>query len=182
MAKTPNSSSTTYCSPAEFLKRYDSRTVGDLVADDGARVSASALLTDDNLAAALLTASGYVETACFTGNKYAAADLGALTGAGRAFLYQLVSDLVMGLLLERRPKSGDEKIEPPAAYERAWKTLDRLRLGELVFGLVETGDAGVPAVSDLSVSDLDTLSLASRQAGRLFGQRGIDERLARRGW
>jgi len=165
---TPNSSPVAYLGPAEFLKRYDTRTVGDLCADNGVRVTPSALLSDPNLAAALLDASGLVEAACLVKSRYQPGDLAALTGASQAFLFRLVADLAMGLLIERRP---DLKREPPASYSAALAWLDKLSEGVAIFGLVEVQQAGLPEAVQETAQTVYARDLIDVQARRFFGRR-----------
>lgn len=142
---TPVSSSTPYCTVAEFLKRYDWRTIAQLMSDDDQTPTERTTLTDDatNEGARLLTilkdASGKVEMAAFAGGAYAPADLAALTGNQSAYLARLVADIAVGMCYQRRP---DLFGPMPMQAQEAANILNALESGRKVFGLQETIDAG----------------------------------------
>jgi hypothetical protein len=172
---TPASSATSYCSVPQFLYYYDWRSVADLVSDLGARATQSSLTSDPNLAAILLAASGRVESATFRGQRYiidpvsGQNDLASLIGASASTLQKLVADLAFGFLFERRPNPG---VEPPISYQLAIATLDQLRDGELVFGLVETMAAGHSSHLTENAWNAAGRNLSSFVARRYFGRRG----------
>lgn len=166
---TPLSSSDSYCTVTEFLERADARTVGDLVSDSGARVSASSLTANANVLTAIADASGMLESACVAGERYTPADLLALTGVSASFLRMLVSDLALGRLILRRPQKDTPL---PASYQLALDWLEKLRRGERVFGFQETADAGVYENNFIRETDLQEANLATYQSQRLFGYRG----------
>lgn len=166
---TPVSNATSYCSAAEFLKRYDVRSVGDLVSDDGTRITGStAILASGILESVLADASGAVESACLVGEKYNPTSLSALTGNSAALLKRIVADLAYGMLRMRR---GHKEDTPMPGYEMALEWLNRLRLGERIFGLQENMDAGKPDNVPVTESVLERLRLSTFQASRYFGVR-----------
>ena len=82
MAKTVITSATSFISASEALKRLDWRTLADLCADTGTRISSAAdLQTDVNFLALLADASGMIEQACYAGGRYVREDI----AAARAF-------------------------------------------------------------------------------------------------
>src|SRR5215475_13456156 len=99
----PLSSQTAYASVEDLLLRYDSRTIGQLVSDMNTPVAADKLKANDTVLAALMDASGSLESACVAGNRYLPSDLQNLTGASQGFLKMLTCDLAMGRLVLRRP-------------------------------------------------------------------------------
>lgn len=171
---TPLSSATSYCSPAQCLTFHDARQIGDLCSDTGTRLSPTDLLTDGNLAAALSAASGEVEAACLVGGKYTPTDLQALTGVSAVFLQRLVSDIAMWFLLTRR----DSAAKITELYRSTQEKLHRLRLGEMIFGLLDQANAGLPKDQFVSQADIDQLNLNTTIARRFFGVRGKERRLA----
>lgn len=173
MAKTPLSSSSSYATPTQLLNAYDARQVGDLVGDVNTRVSANDLLTDNNLQAALDWASGQVEAACLRGARYTPDDLNALTGMSQAMLVGLVCDLAFWRLTVRRNPSA----QPTEAYRAAMELLDRLGLGERIFGLEETAAAGLPESTFVTQQDIDLLRSTTTLSRRYFGRRAKEERL-----
>lgn len=168
MAQTPNSSSSSYLSAAEFLKRKDWRTVADFCSDNDTRLTQGALLTNANLQSLLDDAAGLVECACLPANRYTPADLAALTGVGQKLLYRLIADLAEGLMIERRP---DKKRPVPPSFERAMGILDALRTGEKIFPLQEAMNAGNVATEQESERDVTDRNLTVTQAARFFGRR-----------
>lgn len=165
---TVNSTSSPYCTPAQYLKYADARTTGDLVGDVGQRVDPPTLLTDAVLAAALLRASGDVEAACLAGERYLPADLTALAGtAGGEYLAGLVADLALGYLYRRRPDKG----KAPGAVEDALAKLAALKSGEAVFGIVEVEQAGRGSHEVETASDVEDRALTATEMSRYFGTR-----------
>ena len=163
---TPNGATTSYATPTQFLMFKDYRLIGDLVLDTGVRATSSALLTDDNVQNALNWASGEIESACLTGDKYTVADLQALTGMSQALLQGLVCDLAFWKLLTRRYPTMAVTEEYRAAMEK----LEKLRFGERIFALQAQGDAGLP--NDSEYTPPSTAGLTTTIACRYFGVRG----------
>lgn len=172
MAQTPLTSSATLLSAAQFLLRVDPRTVGDLCSRDGTRVTASGLLSDTVLAAALLDATGEVEAAAMKGNRYTPTDLAALTGAGQARLYRLIARLALVYLYEQRP---DLKEKPSAVLEEVNRQLEELRSGLMVFGTLETSEAQTMEAVVETAADVQDRNGTSFIARRYFGRRGNRE-------
>lgn len=170
---TPISSSTSYCTPAIFLEYYDARQVGDLVGDAGTRVSSASLLTDTNVQNALNWASGEIEAACLVADKYSVADLQALTGMSLARLQGLCADLAIWKLMQRRLP----QVQITEGYRAAQETLERLRLGERIFGLQEQADAGTPNTVIDTQSVIDTLNLSTTLSSRFWGNRAKEKKL-----
>jgi hypothetical protein len=177
MAQTPLSNAGSYLPVAEFLKRCDKRSVArlanDLSATDKADVNAlvAQLPTNQNLLAALLDASGELESACLVGNRYQPADLAALTGASQGKLYRLLTWMTLCYLYERRPPREKDQ-PPPWYYDRAREELDRLEHGERVFGFVESAKAGRMTADPISAADVQNQHTTVTQCRRLFGRRG----------
>lgn len=148
------STQTPYLTPAEFLKRYDARSIGDRVKDDGTRADPTALLTDANLQALINQASGMFESAILKGNRYVVADLQALLTASPAnvavdYIRGVVADLTLWLIYNRRP-SADRPV--PKQCELALTVLEQLSAGYRIFGLQEKMNAAlrVPIVNPLT--------------------------------
>jgi len=170
---TPLSSATSYATPTQLLQHYDARQIGDLVGDVGTRVSSASLLTDVNVQAALDRASGEIEAACLVAGKYTPDDLNILTGMALALRVGLCVDLAYWFLQIRRfPKS-----EITEGYRAAMEKLDRLRLGERIFGLQEVANAGLPNTTFVNQGDIDALDLTTTITKRYFGRRAKEERL-----
>lgn len=154
-----------YAEPADMIARYDVRTLGDLVADDGTRVDATTLLTDDNLQAALDDASGEFEAAMQQLRRYTPAELAALTGNSLALRKRIVCKLAMGMLWERRQYIDLEKAEE--AMDAARKIMERLRKGEILFDVTANVEAGVPEAVTPTVQSIRLQNLiVDRSRGR----------------
>jgi len=141
-----------FATNAQFLTRYDARTTGDLVADDGNRVSSGDLATDANLTVALQDASGLILTAASVGNRYTEADLAAITGNDAAILQRITCDLAFAYLRQRRGYDIDQF----TSVQESFALLDRIRLGERVFGDDDVRDkhnAQAPVVPSYTIFD-----------------------------
>lgn len=158
MAKTCNSSPTAYAQPSDFLFYLDANLTGDLVTDDGTRVTPSAILSDPVVAKHLLRASGRVESICLKGQRYSAADLQSLTGASLELLIWLVCCLSVESLRWRRANMEESRY--PFSDELK-QVLEDLALGESIFAFVESERAGVPSVSALTPQDYRNLNLTT---------------------
>jgi hypothetical protein len=143
----------------------------DSTSDAGARV-----------VQALLAASGLVEAACTHGQKYQPTDLATLTGASAAHLQRMTAGLAFGSLMERRQPAAADRAKVAAVGE-ADKLLERLRLGEHVFGMVENQNAA-ERMDGLRNDDVDYTpdpnDLVIR-ANRYFGNHGLRGGLNTRG-
>lgn len=170
---TPQSSSTSYLSAAEFLKRVDVRTVGDLCSDSNTRLTPTQLLTDDNLAAALLDASGELESAVFVGKKYQPADLAVMVAtpsAGQAKIYRLLTAIAKVFLVERRVGVNVPE-EFLAGSERAQAQLRALAEGTEIFSFTEAAEAGVIDLEPVTPAEVLTRFDVVVQTERFFGIR-----------
>jgi hypothetical protein len=119
----------------------------------------------------LLAESGRIESACEKGQMYAASDLQQLTGGAAEMLADMNGGLVMFRLWDRRPPRLREMTLPVSA-ELALETLEQLRLGQKVFGIVEVQAAGNqtdPYV--MTPSDWWARYDVSTAARRYFGNR-----------
>lgn len=153
-----------YASTSDMLERYDARIIGDLVADAGSRISSAALLTNDNLEAALDSAAGWIESAALVGNRYTAADLSGLTGNSLAFIKQLNCDIAFSLLRQRR---GFDVAQFPAV-EQSLAILDRIRLGERIFNVSEVKDKHNPTLGQPTIVEISNQNLVRDFAHRFY--------------
>lgn len=165
---TPISSSVPYCTAARLRELHDWRQLGDLILDTGARETTEALFdSSSKVQSALMRASGRIESMALRGTKYSVQDLQSLTGAGRAYLEELVGEIAWWNLFRRRfPKA---EMEPATIL--AFQDLEALGHGSLIFGLADQADAGNPKSDFMTSSDLADLGLTTYQARRFFGRR-----------
>jgi hypothetical protein len=166
--KTPVSAETAYCSVPQILNWFDARTVGDLVRDDGSRATPTQLQTDKVLQQMLQDASGEIEAACLVGGRYTVADLLVLNGNSSIFLAGIVAGLAYMKLMERRP---EYEIPEPKRVDQARKALEALSVGEAIFALQETSDAGRVEEDVETVADVDNRRMVSWHAARYLGLR-----------
>src|SRR6516164_9420278 len=142
---TPNSSSTPYATAADLLVRQDVGLVGQLAADGYVATSAQILdptsVPGQNVYTALLSASGEVEYSATRGQRYQPSDLASLTGASQSFFKQIICDIAMMYLYDRRDGQNppDNVIEK---YKRAQDFMQKLVDGATVFGDLENQAAG----------------------------------------
>lgn len=169
MAQTPRTSETAYATPANMTARYDSYLIAQLCADAETEPDPPALGTNARLLAALLDASGLIETAAGVGGRYKPEDLQALTsGAGQAMLIRLCCDLAIGLLwYSRIDREGD----PPKNYGSALRFLEALESGGKVFSLVQSQEAGNTGNYVETQQDLVNRNGPVAVARRLFGNK-----------
>jgi len=166
---TPISTSIPYATPSDIREAHDFRQAGDLIADDGTRVTTAATFdASSKVNKALMTASGMVEASCMRGNKYSLQDLQSLNGAAKYLLADIVVELAWWKLYGRRvPRQA----MPPEALW-AFSMLDALESGAKIFPLQEQADAGNPTNGFMTQQEMQTLNLATRQARRFYGVRG----------
>lgn len=170
---TPVSGSSAYCTVDELLLCYDERSVRQLLSDSGASVVGS-LSSNEILLFLLGVASGWIETAACTGQRYVIEssrnDLDALTGNSRSLLAKMVADLAMFDLWTRRinAKAGEK---PPVKVEEVHKFLEQLRLGERVFGILENQQAAALGAEAETASQVQDRHGVVIEADRFFGTR-----------
>lgn len=170
MSQTIISSTTPLCPVAEFLKRVDNAAVATL-ASDVPGVPATLLLTNANVIAALMTATGLLESAVMMGGKYAADDLQLLlttTCGSQAMMFSIVADLAWVELFKRRPNMN---ANPPATLKQSMEWLDLLSQGKRIFAFKQTQDASIMEKTDASVADIDARNSVVDQAEPYFGRR-----------
>lgn len=172
---TPVSSSSPYISASEFLKRYDWRTIGQLLSDDDtgpdliSTLTNSATTEGERLESVLKDASGMVEIACLKGGMYTVADLEALTGNQAAILKRLVSDIAVNLCYQRRPSTNHPM---PQQTQVAMNLLDAISQGDKIFGLQAQIDAGHAELKTDTPENVETRNGMTVIAQEFFGIRG----------
>ena len=139
------------------MARYDRNDIGQLVADDGRKVSAIDLETNYPLLVALNDAAGEIESALLVSGHYSVDDLTALTGNSLSLLVRMNCDVAMRNLLNRRLGWNPEKAK--AIREQADIQLEKLRKGENTFNIQAAIDAGEPVVDGPTTADLTQLNL-----------------------
>lgn len=191
----PNSSFTGYCAAADLVAHRDYRQWADLVNDDNTRladaaaVTTNASTTDGVLYRAIRWASGMIEAAVTTGNRYRPEDLLELFdlqtipavqgGNGSTTGYTVGRDLLVGLCVDlaywwaTKRRFPGKKPEDVSGAEEALELLERLRIGERIFPIAATQDAGLAEVTpiDFETNVRDSADPITVRAGRFFGSR-----------
>lgn len=160
---------TAYAEPSDLISRYDVAVLGDLVADDGIRVSASDLEDDAVLLEVLQTASGQVEAAMLCGNRYSPDELSGLTGNSASHLKQIVCLIAIAILFERRPAVNS--MHADLYLKRADAYLEDLRHGKNLFNLAEALVDANPTISGPSSIDYRNINMLPDRMVRYFPSR-----------
>lgn len=120
----------------------------------------------------LMRASGEVESSACAGQRYiiddSQNDLSSLTGNSAELLTGLVADIAFFRLWSRRPDIG---IKLPVSCEQADEFLERLRLGERVFGILENHRAASVQANIETAAQVVARGGVVVQAQRFFGTR-----------
>lgn len=176
---TPNTSTTPYCSAEQFFDFYSRDIAADMlkVVPQAPRPSYLAMLDPNNPAGAkflkhLKRGAGDIEAACGVAKRYQPADLNALTGVSQTFLQALNAARTMWSLYQTL-KPGSARLEECPGATVSEEYLAELRDAKLIFGFMETMDAGLPSVVPPSPGRLVTPDVVSR-AVRLFPNYGLN--------
>ena len=175
MPQTPLTSTTPYATAADLAVYCDLDEVADMLRDKDAPRPVTAALTNAStplggkLNRLLLAATGEIEGQVLVGKRFSPADLAALTGSAKENLIRLTCNLCFWRLCQRRkPLTADPKKVPGAA--QAEEMLVRLGKGELIFGTVESADAGLDEAVQSRIESPDgVVSPVTERAGALFG-------------
>ena len=162
-----------YATPADLLKRYDARTLGDLAGDTGVRVSSVALLTDPNVEAALDDATGQINASVLRAGRYQVADLAALTGDVAAYLIRITCDIALANLWHRRPYADNDGRTD--ALDRAERHLKELREGQAVFNIAENIEMGNPTTGGPTLVELRRLNLLRDRTQNFYPLRHLPD-------
>lgn len=152
-----------FATPSQLQARFDVRSIGDLLADDGTTVSQASQLTDANLQAALDDAAGEIVAACISNQHYTTANLTALaaldvsTYPSAALLIRLNCALAIPHLFGRRLYNQDEIEKRIPAIKWANETLEMLKNGQRVFEL---------PTANVSAGVMQTAALGSNLASQ----------------
>ncbi len=172
MAQTPQTSASPYCTAAQVTYYCDPRTLGQLLADNGAMLTPAQVLTSGILAQFMAAASGTIESIASRAEKYFPADLAAIqagAGNGAALLAKIAVGLTLADVFRRRPDMMPETAKAVAQEAEEW--LEALGSGERCFGTVESQAAGIPSHQRETRQDVANRNGAAYQARRMFGNR-----------
>lgn len=159
-----------YATIDDLIHRFDARTIGDLVAIDGARVPVEDLPDDEVAQAALDDASGEIDAALLKGKFYTPADLANLTANSNKYLVKICCLIAMASLWDRKPGLMAETAEKH--QQQAEAILVKLKHGAEIFavqGDASHEEAGLPEITGPTrVTVQNTNALATRLRGRMY--------------
>lgn len=171
---TPISTSIPFCSGPDIRSRHDFRQAGDLLNDDGTRVTtAAAFDANSEVTTGCMDASGMVEMYCLKGNKYSVAELQSLTGASRNLLVKICVELAWWGLWERR--HAGKPMLSTALW--AFSVCESLESGAIIFGIQEKATAGNPSNDFYTSADDQAAGRVAFVAKRFFGRHPETNRL-----
>lgn len=182
-AQTVESGSASFLEDDELFDFIDSQQVASLLRDDPtAALPTDAQMTDGTsapsvrLAKLLRAGSGEVEAACLPRGQYSVDDLNAIAASGKNAAWHLkrvTAGCTILALFGRRHNASGAQPQDYIAVAHAADALDRLRVGEHVFGLVDNiaAGAGTSAIEFVGRTD-DDPDRAVNRAGRFFGSAG----------
>lgn len=175
------SSTSSFCSAQELFHFIDPRQIADLLRDDdeATKPTVSNMTDSGNaygakLLALLRSGSGEVESACLPRGQYSVADLEAIaassTNAGH-YLKRITAGCTILAAFGRRHSASGSKPEDYVAVLQAHEALERLRVGERVFGLAGNISAGTGTKAIEFVNQSEHASRVVNEARRFFGNR-----------
>jgi phage gp36-like protein len=156
-----------YATPTDIKARFDARVIGDLVGDVGTRVDATGLNTDTVLQACLDDASGAIDAALLSGQRYIPTDLAGLTGSSAKHLVRITCDVAMMYLADRRVYAKrNETVEK--IVERSLTYLKQLASGEDLFYIPAAVAAAAPVTTGPTTTTLENLNSIRRRTRKYF--------------
>jgi hypothetical protein len=127
-----------------MLDRIDSRWLRQLVYDNNTVATEEQFLASGRVAALLSDAAGKILASALQGQRYLRSDLDGLTGDGLNYLIALNVYLAAGGLACVRQIPADKIAETLPQYGEALATLQQLQLGNVIFDVAASADAGLP--------------------------------------
>ena len=173
MAQTPFSSSAPYVTAQQALSYVAPSIVADILrpTPESPRPSYLSMIDPANPAGQrwltyLRYGAGEIEAWCGVARRYTPDDLRALTGDSADFLQGLNTARALWRAFQFLRPATARPDECPGARESA-EFLKMLGDGTMIFGFVDTMDAGLPSVQQASPSQLLTPNIVGR-AVRIF--------------
>lgn len=167
----PNSSQSAYLTGEDFIAYKDMRSIAQYASDDPDNpVPDDQVATNPVVLKILMQASGMLESAVLSSQRYAVSDLQALTGASQEYMKSILADISMYKLVIRRPGANPPETTV-TAYEEAMQALQALANGDRIFAFAEVEEAGLPTTYSITPSDLYRANMASVRFRRVFGNR-----------
>lgn len=135
----------------DMAVRYDVRTLGDLLSDDGHAVSAQELNNNDYLKTLLLEATGEIKAALLRSQRYTSDELDAVISAGSdtaEYLKGICCELTFWKIWERKPYVDAQQRLQAKQFTR--DTLESLRTGAFSLDVSRHQEAGTPKTDTVS--------------------------------
>jgi hypothetical protein len=174
---TPNSSLSSFCTPAQFVLVFDYRSFAQLGADNDVPLTESALLISPILAAKLQIASGKLEMAATRGARYDPInDLqvlvtpvnGQISNGGWA-LIEMVASMTAFEMYGRRYEAMPEYMQ--SKVDETNVLMEALENGEKIFPFTEAQQAGLLTDYVENAIDVDNRNMPTLIAQNFFGRR-----------
>ncbi len=158
-----------YATAAQWFERHDVRHIGQLINDDNIEINRLDLLNDSTVATLLQDASGEMDAALLTAQRYLDTDLSGLTGNALNHRVRICCDIAMSLACDRR--TGHDPEVAQRHRERAEAHLEKLRTGVNIFDLTAQQEASNPTVDGPTSVDYQRQNLLVDRAHRYFSNR-----------
>ena len=153
-----------YATAQDLIDRFDQRLLADMASDTG--TPESDLSTNARVLAALEDASGRIEAALRSGNRYLPSDLSGLSGSSQSYLKRITCALALGYLVQSDIARLDEGTQK--TIEEAERVLDLLRKGVDVFGVDRLIEAGTPKADGPTAVKRQELRLLPTRVRRFY--------------
>lgn len=168
-----------YATLQDLANRFDIRPIRQLVSDVGVPLDPAGNMVAGEVNALLMEASGWVEAAASAGARYEITptrnDLLTIYQSGTntaEMLKGLVCAITYWMIWERRPEwLGGNPGELPSRVKIALQKLEDLNQGHIVFGLVESEEAGDMSDYTETAQDVQNRHGITVTARPLFGPR-----------
>jgi len=138
-----------YADAGDMITFFDARNIGDLLSDDGDRISVAAISDNLKMIQILNGATGRVKAAIRQGDRYTTQQITDLSGESLEYLKYLTCCVAFCMLWKRRPSKDDSTQQQDACQEAA-EGLESLRTGQAVFEVTEIIEGSKPKIDTIS--------------------------------
>lgn len=153
-----------FADSGDMTARYDSRTLGDLLADDGTRVTTGNMAANTRMLAALKSATGRMKAALLRAERYTISDITNMQDSGHAdydedsseYLKTLTCSVAFWEIWRAKPQRDNDSSARKGAREESDEAIKTLLTGEEVFNVPRATDAGTPKVQTVTRSEIES--------------------------
>ena len=168
---TPNSGTSPYITPAQFLLIRDQSVIASMVLD-GLNLNSpldtyNQLLVEPLVTEVLVEASGTLEAYTLRGERYSTVDLAATNGNSQGYMRTLLASIAVEYLRRKRCATWPVLTD----YTEAMEELERLASGKMIFGFAEVEAAGTAQTANTSPQQIASLHLLTGRASRIYPNR-----------